>query len=58
LPGREPVAVTHIDARVLRRGALLADLVAADVVGRIAPTGAIPDPRTVSSAPTPRARCA
>jgi hypothetical protein len=53
-----PVAVTRIVVRVFPRQALLAVVAADDAVGRIAPTGSIPNPRTVSSAPRPRAGCA
>jgi hypothetical protein len=52
------VAVKDLDARVFLRGTHLAVVADADVVGRSAPTGSIPNPRTVSSAPRPRARCA
>jgi len=52
------VAVTRIVVRVFPRQALLAVVAADDAVGRIAPTGSIPNPRTVSSAPRPRAGCA
>jgi hypothetical protein len=49
------VAVRRIVVGVFPWRALPAVVAADDAVGRIAPTGSLPNPRTVSSVPTPRA---
>ena len=49
------MAVKRVVVRVFPWRVLVAVVAADDVVGRIAPTGSLPTPRTVSSVPTPRA---